>query len=485
MPYESGLFGQENPVEGLNPNLFGAAAGAAYSQTIETPYDFYTPQELTDLYYQHKKSAPGFAMKLRMGGMTWGAMSTKIGHYEKTWGRDQLVVGSVVVAGGGLTAVITLDASSMYTVPGTTIRGSYPIVTEIYELPGSRKQFQIISKDTTANPNTVNVQVVDPADPLAGADFTSGMRVFHVGNAQGEGTPLPGGKVSRVTKYTNTFQILGSKVMATGSEMTNKPYFSPVTNSAGIPTGSYLAVGLEDLIMNHEMDKDNALLFGKQITDINVIPPLLGYPVPVRGTEGLIEFGLTAGFDQGWDTATGYDMQDIDSVTLIYEGQRVGTKLMAWQGFNAYQAVENCFVDYQKQRTITILDESKGTSATVKVGMYGVDKSGYEIIFNKMSEFSDVKGAGTVGYEYRNWQIFTPWGWTQDQNSGDEVGFLGYQWKQLQNYSRENVMVKLDGTGFTNPALASYTDDVFQCGYRSEISAHYAVGNAIVIQRPE
>lgn len=483
MPYQSSTFGTLNPTQGLSPNLFGSLAGNAYSQTIETPYDFYTPQELTDLYYQHRKRSPGFAMKLRMGGMTWGAKSTKIGHYEKPWNRDHLVVGSAVVAGGGLTATITLDASSMYTVPGTTIRGSYPIPREIYELP-NRKQFIIISKDTTANPNTVAVQVTDPSNPLVADDFVSGELVFHVTNASGEGNTLPGGKVSRVTKYTNTFQIIGSSVSGTGSELTNAPYFQVATTPEGQPTGSFFAIGLEDTMFNHETDKDNALLFGQQITDVTETPPLLGYPVDVRGTEGLIQFGVSAGHLSSWDTATGYDMQDLDKVFLIYEGQRVGSKLMAWQGFNCYVAVENMLVDYQKQRTITLTNDTSGESATVKVDMYGINKSGYEVIFNKLDEFSDIKGAGTSGYDYRNWQIFTPWGWTKDKTTGDDVGFLGYQWKQLGGYNRENTLIKLDGSGFASGQLASYTDDVYQCGLRSEISGHYACANAIVIQRP-
>lgn len=478
MPYAN-LTGIPVPPEGLNPNTYGALAGGAFSETIFTPYDFYTPQELTDLYYNHKQRSPGLAMILRNSGMARGVKSPNTGHYEKPWNRDHLVIGSTNAA-GGLTATITLAAASMYTVSGTTIRGSYPINNEIYELP-NRKQFRISAKDTTVNPHTVLATSIDTTVNLDAADFTANQRVMHVANAQAEGAQLPGGKVPRIMKYTNTFQNLATSVSSTGSDLTNKTYFESVVVD-GAPTGSYFAVGLEDTVFNHEEDKDNTILFGRQITGISETTPFLGYPTTVRGTEGLIEFGLTAGYDTDWDPATGYDMQDFDSVFSIYEGERVSNELFVMQGFGIYQNVENLLVDYTKQTEVSFVT-GEGTAFKVNIDIYGINKSGYNVTFKKLDAFNSVKGGGTTGYEYPNWQIFTPWGMGTDMDTGNKIGFLGYEWKQLDGYSRENVMIKLDGTGATSK-LASFSDDIFQCGYRSEIAAHFACANAIVIQRP-
>lgn len=485
MPY-SNTFGVPVPPQGLDPNVFGSLAGAGASQTILTPYDMYTPQELTTLYYQHKRRSPGMSMILRNAGMTRGVKAPTTGHYEKPWNRDQLVIGSAAAINpafpNATTVRITLAASSMYTVPGTTIRGSYPIPGEIYELP-NRKQFWIVSKDTTVNPHTVDIQTIDTTVTFAAADFVADQRVFHVANARGEGTQLNAGKQPRVVKYTNTFQNFNSSVSSTGSDLTNKPYFDIIRDGSGAPTGSYFALGLEDVMFNHEEDKDNTLLFGRQISGVTETPPLLGYPVNVTGTEGLIEFGLTAGYDEPWDPLIGYNIQDFDDIFNIYEGERVSNELMVWQGFKVYQNVENLLVDYVKQTLVSFVDDS-GQGFTVNVDIYGINKSGYNVTFKKLDAFNSVKGAATPGYDYPSWQIFTPWGMTNNGNGGEKVGFLGYEWKQLDSYNRENVLVKLDGTGQTT-GNASFTDDIYQCGLRSEIAAHFACANAIVIQRPQ
>lgn len=482
MPY-SNTFGVPVPPQGLDPNTFGSLAGAGASQTILTPYDLYTPQELTTLYYEHKKRSPGMAMLLRNSGFTRGVKAPTTGHYEKPWNRDQLVIGSSNAA-GGTTCTITLAASSMYTVPGTTIRGSYPIPGEIYELP-NRKQFWIVSKDTSVNPHTVFVRSIDSTVTLDAGDFVADQRVFHIANARGEGTQLNVGKQPRVVKYTNTFQNFNSSVSSTGSDLTNKPYFDIVRGADGAPTGSYFALGLEDVMFNHEEDKDNILLFGRQTANaaLTEVPPLLGYDVPILGTEGLIEFGLTAGYDEPWDPAVGYTIQDFDDIFAIYEGERVSNELMVWQGFRIYQNIENLLVDYVKQTLVSFVDES-GQGFTVNVDIYGINKSGYNVTFKKLDAFNSVKGAATPGYDYPSWQIFTPWGMRNSGNGEDKVGFLGYEWKALNGYNRENLVVKLDGTGYSS-GLASFTDDIYQCGLRSEIAAHFACANAIVIQRPQ
>lgn len=481
MPYTN-LLGVPSPPEGLNPNTFASVAGGVHAETIFSPYDLYTPQELTTLYYNHKKRSPGISMILKMSGMTRGVKAPTTGHYEKPWNRDHLIIGSVIDQ-ATVTPTITLDASSMFTVPASTgdVLGSYPIVREVYELP-NRKQFIIETKDTTVNPHTVTIRAWDNVAFVAG-DWVAGTRVWHVTNARGEGAPLNTGKISRVDKYENTFVNFNSSVSATGTDLTNKPYWDKVINEEGIWTGSYFAIGMEDVMYNHEEDKDNWILFGRQATNLTEAPPLLGYSVPVNGTEGLLEFGLTAGYDRDWDPAVGYDMQDFDDIFSIYEGERVSTELMVWQGFGVYQNVENMLVDYTRQTDIDFTSTNPDNSFTLKIDFWGIEKSGYRVYFKKLEAFNSVKGAGTSGYDYPNWQVFTPWGMTNDKTTGDEIGFIGYEWKQLGDYNRENIMIKLDGTGFTG-SFASYSDDILQCGFRSEIAAHNACANTIVIQRP-
>ena len=474
MPYNPNF---TNP-EGLNPNAFGAGLGV-YSQAVTTAYDIYTPQELVQLFEQHNKPA-GYRVMLKAMGFSRGVKAPTTGHYEAPWKKDHLVVGSAADNGGGQFTV-TLAAASMFTftdAAGGTQSASYPIIGDILELP-NRKRGRISAKNATVNPNTVTVDSVDSTNLLIAGDWVANQRVFISDNAWGEGMPLPGSRQSRVTKYTNTFQIIADAVSSTGSELTNQTYFEPIPGVEG----SFFLKGIEDCMFRHDDATDNALIFGTQIDNVTETPPQLGYPVAVRGTEGLIDFGITSGYDRTWDPAVGYEIQDLDDVTAIYEGERVGTnELMCWQGFQAYQAVENALFDYTKQTEVSVTNSETGEKTTITIDIYAIQKSGYRIVFKKLDCFNDVKGGGTTGYDYPLYNVFTPVGFTKDKSSGARTGTIGYEWKQLGGYSRENVVIKLDGTGYG--PVATQSDDVHTMGIRSEIAAHNACANQVVIQRP-
>jgi len=466
-----------NP-EGLSPNAFGSEMGV-YSEAVTTPYDIYEPQEFIQLIEQHNKPA-SYRMLLKNSGFSRAVRAPTTGHYEAPWYKSHLVVGSVIYAAG--VASVVLDASSLFAfvdAAGATRYGSYPIVSDVIELP-SRKQGRISAKTTVGATHTCTIIPLDSTVPFVAGDFTAGERIFIVYNLQGEGMPLPGSRQSRVTKYTNTFAITAAAVSTTGSELTNATYFEV---KPGV-RGSFFEKGFDDMMMRHEDDCDNLLIFGQQTnnTGLAVTPTQLGYPVDVKGTEGLIDFGLTNGYDETWDPLTGYLIQDFNDITAIYEGERVGTQLMVLQGFKAFQAVEDTLVDYVRQTEVSLVNQETGGSTTVSVGIGKIRKTGYDIIFKKVPAFSDVKGAGTAGYDYESWMIYMPWGFTADKSTGFRTGTVGYEWKQLGGYSRENTMIKLDGTGYGR--VATQSDDIYTCGIRSEIAAHNACANQIVIQRP-
>lgn len=469
------------PPGGLRP----AAFQGTFAQAIVTDFDIYSPQELVGLFARHNQDISMMLMLKNMG-FSSPLQGPVAGHWEEDWKIDNIVVDSFT--GGatpGATAVITLDASCIYTqtIAGSPQSFSYPRVGDVIEFP-DRNQCIIQSKSNDQTQITVKPR--KGTQTLADS-IEAGATYFLPTNAWGEGTAQPKGRVERVIKYTNKPQIVKEHVGSTGSELTNKAYFEPIPGKPG----SFYLLGAYNTEYRFTVATDGALIFGRDNDQWTQTSDALGFTVNVNTTEGLIDFGVTSGYTEEY-LAGAYILQDFNDVGKIYNRERPsGRDIAVWQGYDIFLEVEDTLVDYLKE---TMVDytmnkyfagvDTYGESASdfaVNIGFNALSKGGYNFIFKKLEVFNHPKYAGSTGYSYPGWQIFTPMSFVTNKQNNTTMPTVGYQYKALDGYNREVEVWKLGGAG---PIQKTDGIDAMSCEYRGEFTFHGACANQIVINKP-
>lgn len=498
----------------LAPNNW-VPVGNGYVSQVESYTDYERPiPQRTDLFARHVNYV-GFATMLSSMGFTYGCATPTIGHYEEPWIEDVIKVKSIITAssGAGTNVVIELDDSNMYnsgvTVSGVARKGSYPQKGDTFELYDRTKVY-VVSKDVTTDPHRITIRPVKAAVDLAGKitvgdEYGIGEPLF------AENTGLPSGRQPRIMKYANEFSLLKSATKATGFELTNAIYHETIPGDAGSVGGSIYIKVKYDEMRRHEKNKGHALLFGQTIDNITDTATESGVDTPVISTEGFVEFALTSGAIDEY-TVGSLALDDLYVVSNVYYDERVlpigSPDVMAWTGPEYGQEMEQTFTQTLVQNPIYTVDriiegyggylksqsyaeslDHKETDATLSFGYSAVQVNGIIFHFKRLDELGDTRRFGGYGYPYRNYAMYTPLMWKEDLlTPGRKRATVGYEYKQLGPYSRENVVGTLAGAGVGGsntpygPAVNEY--DSMKGFMLSHIAGHFAVGNAIVTQRP-
>jgi hypothetical protein len=490
-----------NRPDDIRPPAFSVGEGS-HSQQVFSQQDLYTPAEMVQVFERHSRPI-SYRMMMKLYGFTRGASTPTVGHYEYPWYKDLVRVGSIVTAsaGAGNNMVIELDADSMFdpgaTASGTTIKGSYPVVGDLIMLPDGNKA-QIIAKDVSTDPHRLTLRPVKSTVDLDGS-VTAGENYFISDSAFGEGTGLPSGRTSRIMKYTNDFQIIKQAAITSGSELTNQAYFEPIPGT----TGSFVLRVQWETMQRFEDQCDGALIFGSSIDNITTLSSQLGVDVTVKGTEGLIEFARVNGYTVNY-TPGSYTTQDFDGIARIYELERIGVKEIAgWQGIDIYQEQENALQALLNGDLTANLAANRFTFSmepndahqlvdsgdfALRIGFQAVRKSGYNFSWKSLHTFNEAIGAGAEDYNYTQWSIWTPLGYTKNKATGGTAGTVGYEYKVLNGYSREQVVANINGVGVAGSGglspVAVNQYDISTIGMLSEIASHNTCANHIILQTP-
>lgn len=488
----------------LGVNSYSSVGGATHSQTVMSQYNLYKPNELVQVFERHA-GRPSFRLMLKAMGFNRGTAKNTTGHYEYPWRKNLVPVGAIITAstGPGTPVVIELDPSGMYnasvTVGGAARQASYPRVNDTLVFIDGEMGI-ITAKNTAVTPHQLTIVPVDPAVDLV-TSIVVGEEYFISSNAWGEGTGLPDGIVPRVIQYHNTFQIVKEAVSATGSEMTNQTYFNPVPGQEG---SFYLQVKWTSMML-FEDKCDGALMWGQAITNpaIATLNPNVGFDVQPTGTEGLMEFATTNGNNDTY-TVGAYAMSDFDDLGKYFTRERVGVKdMICLQGIDIRYEIENVLGTLLNGDMGSLLTSkyfygdnvfSDGINAmdsrafAMEIGFRGVQKGGINFGFYELSAFNENVGAGAPGYDYPNYQIIFPVGYAADKETGSLRPTIGYEYKLLGGYSREEVIADLAGVGVAGTGtpyrVATSPNDIHQMGMVSEIAFHGTCANHITIQRP-
>jgi hypothetical protein len=497
-------FPQGNPNNNFS-NVGGHIAGQPVMLTL---YDLAPWNVLRTVYQRHGDMRPSFRMIIKaMGGpFTRGVAAPTTGHYEQDWNRSLVTIGSIVSGGGvGANMVVALDAGDMFntavTVGGVARQASYPQPNQTLQLPDGNMAI-IVSKDVTTNPHRLTIRPVNAAVNLSTSVFAA-EKYFINSNAWGEATALPMGTMSRIYKYTNTFQIIKASFGASGSAMTVDLY--PQIAEGG--DGNIYYKLKRDAIERFEYACSGALLWGQQMNNVTTTDTALGYDVAVSGTEGMIPFILANGYIDTY-TPGSYTLQELYQIGRIFEQERSGTnQIVSWDGYDLYVEREQALAQFFSQTLApqmisTFVNQSdpallsdgwqpqNDQDFVAWLGFKAVHVGGYNFYFRLLHEFNEAIGAGAPAYDYSKWGIYMPLGQTRDKNTDQPRSYFGYEWRQLGNYKREAIIANIAGVGvagingFFPTEFAASAYDFTQAGMLSEIAAHMAGGNRFVIQRP-
>lgn len=491
----------------LSPESFSPASNMANQPGFETVYDRPLP-EFTTLMARHMGYLP-FISLLKGMGLSSGHSKPTVGHYEEPWNTDTVTVGSVITApaaaGDGM--VVELTAASMYdsnnTANGGAMFASFPIERDIIELY-DRTQVQVTTKNTSVNPHRLTLTPIDSSIDLTGKVVADDeFAVMY--NLHPEGSGLPAMRVPRFIKYSNPFAILKTAYATTGSEMTNSIYHELVPGGAS-SAGKAIYVKLRsDDLRRHEKYRSNLMLFGQTANNLTEFVANVGADMPMNGTEGLIDFATTSGNSDTY-TPGSYALSDFNAIARTYYNERsTGTnQLISLVGPDLAEEQEDLFTtilsatpDVHVDRLIPeYSDFMSGTDESLdydagdmmlNFGVTAVKKNGFIFYLKRLNEFSDIKGAGGTGYDYRKYSITMPLGIAKDSNSNNMSGTLGYRYKALEGYSRDLVVGSLPGVGVggnTRFGTPVNEFDSYREGLLSEIAPHFACANTIVIQTP-
>jgi len=497
--------------EDLNPNAIQpiVAGGRVSQEEFETVYERPIPEQMW-LFSRHANYV-GFASLLRMMGFAVPSSNPTIGHFEAPWIHDLLHVGGIVTpaANPGESTVVSIDPSAHYdtgvTVGGAAREATYPVVGDVIELP-NRVQVQVTDKDTSVIPNQVTLTPLKAADDITG-EIAEDDKLPIFTNLHAESSGLPAGRAKRIMKYGNTFGLVKHSFGATGFELTNSVYHETIPGQPGSAgESSYLMIKTDELV-RYEHSKSNLLLFGQQADNLTDTTTESGIDMPIYGTEGFVEFASTSGTPDGY-TVGSYDITDFDVVAniLLDERSAASNDVIGWLGPDLFTEIENSFTTTLEQNLMHTVDRivdgysgyanemyqqgltSDPSDATLSFGYSAIRKNGFVFHMKRLSEFNDIRRGGAAGSSYRNWGIWYPMSWTRDTLSGEDRPTIGYQYKALNEYSRENVFGSLPGAGVggdNTPFGAAVTEyDTMRYFLMSHLAFHGAVGNALVVQQP-
>jgi hypothetical protein len=493
----------------LGVNSYSPAGnGSGSSVEMFTLYDRNPAEQLWN--FQTHMNYAGFYTMLRTMGFGIGNNLPSTGHYETPWSTDPVKVGSIITAstGPGTDVVVALHADAMYdtqvTTGGNARQASYPVVGDIIELY-DRTQAQITAKNVTVNPHRITLTPLDAAVDLVGK-ITDGDSYGIPYNLHGEGSGLPKGRAPRVFKYTNTFGIVKHSFGTTGNNLVDAVRYEVIPGDPGSANQSiYVAIKSEEM-RRFEQSCSGLLLFGQRADNLVSTDNFQGLDTPVSSTQGFVDFAFSYGNEDGY-TAGAYSLDDFDTIGNILRDERATTAndVMCVDGPDIALETENIFSQSINVDFSAYLDRLVPGYATLMAGYQqslsqggGADvvsfnyrciqKNGFNFHITRMDEFADIRVLGSENYIYRKTRIAVPLGWTRDLISGNQRPTIGYEWRQLGEYSRQVVFGDLPGAGVggnNTPYGKAVTEyDGMKYFLLSELCFHGACANALVVQTP-
>jgi hypothetical protein len=490
-------------------NLSNTGGGFMTQGVVVSEYDT-NPFAILNKVYQRHENRPGdFRLLLKAWGASRGVDAPQTGHYEQSWWDNTVGLQEPADIGGlgaGDPIEVQLTSGSMYdlgaTVNGSSQKASYIRKNDVLILDGG-KQARVTEVDTTTNPHTITLTPVKAAVDITAA-VTDGNQYMIAYNSWAEGDGLPAGVFTRIYKYTNDFTIVKEGHNSTGSNLTTRLFVSFNQTSNG-----NLYVELNPQVqVRFERRCNGALLWGQQADNLTDFVSNTGVDSAVMQTEGFLEFigndGNTATYSPGSLAAS-----DFYTIGRRIEQERAGTHdYLNAMGYELYAELEQLLTTNLQSDLTPFLMKRLGEAMGVPgddiqpflnsdfdfyTGFKSYRVGGYNYYFKLLHDFNEgnaaaVMNGSTYTYDYIKWGVLFPMGQTTDRRTNKPVFMMGYEYRQLDGYSREMVIgdyagVGVAGAGGFRPTPVGPYDSI-SGGMVSEIAFHGGCPNLSFLLTP-
>ncbi|HMG15016.1 MAG TPA: hypothetical protein VK590_06200 [Saprospiraceae bacterium] len=400
------------------------------------------------LYQKYGKQGIEFVGMCEAMGWTSDISVELIQHFEDDWIWDNFSVEAQ--AGGGLTATLTISASSI------DAQGNfYPGVKDIIEFPNKDAQGNYIQAYVTAiGANTIDVKAGRSTWLIPAT--TAGETLFIATNVNGEGTGQPAPKVTTFNKYTNTVADIKQTVGWTGAEALNDFWFDEYDGKT--ING---AVGLASMQLDFRMAKttQGMILSGQKYQNLTDGGKL------VTGTEGLFPALNRAAIPFGYTTwgLSSYDVIE-KALSKVYAGTTTGMLLARDLDITNENVIADWLkhtnVDYVRTTNNKMLfgENDNSEDLAVAIGFDYIKKAKRDFGFMRFSAMTDPKTYGTDGFDYTRIGIGFPLkANNMDAKTKAKIPAMRTIYKKKDGFSGTREMF---WTGSSNAAKYGNTNDI-------------------------
>lgn len=443
-----------------------------YASEIVSGFDVWKPEILNDLFKRYGDQGMSYFMLLKSMGFEKPVAADTFYHYEDNLKHPTFKVrANVASPGAGNDMVLKLSAADV----------------------DANNRYYPRKWDTVLFPNEVTGQIVDidvstPAEPELtirpnktadniGA-LTAGTELSIISGAFSEGSGQPRGAVTGATKYDNDMQIIKETIEVTGTELTNQTWLQ----LKAIQGAPWYTEGLDDLDYRFALKCEGALLFQKRTDNTGMVDNDTGRAV--KTTEGLIPYLRRLGNLHPY-TAGSFAVSDFDTIDRTLDREFAGNLILALQGIELSQEIENLLKDYLDNTNIEYARKvvnnnlfNKNESLAVSVNFSLLTKSERTFMFKRMGSFSNRSTYGTETSKTPQMGVYLPVNEKKDPVNSEMVRSIGMRYKALGPYSRKTEIWDVSGAG---PGLKVTDLDKKNSYMRGHIGAQHRGGNQMVL----
>lgn len=468
-----------------------AEVSAQYAEPLVSAFDVWQPEILDKMFNKLGHQGQPWFLTLQHMGYLLPVAQRVYSHYEGELKNPPFKPRANVGAPGTNTnqlitlAVVDVDTSNQF----------YPRVGFQVWYPNGRKGIIMSIDVTTPSAPVLNIAPLGTSAAYALPAVTTATELTIQDSAFAEGTGQPIGIVPSATKISNNTQIFKDTISVTGSEQTNKTWFTGwqdvskgAEGSDGVSAGkSWYNLNFADLEYRMALQISSALLNGIQDDGRNVDPV---YGRRIYTTQGLVPSIIARGNIQTY-TPGAFSITDFDAYSRIFDREYVGNFVGGLLSTNAYNEIKNAAVAYFANTRIdyesgqAMMGDMFGNPALgfgqgkkMNVDFELVKTGGRNFAFKRMMEFSDRQTFGTIGSVTNGYGVFVPFGQMKDTQSNQMVDNIGARYKSKDGYSRKMEIWTVAGAG---PGMKVIPDDFSSTFMRAEIGSQTMGANQMIL----
>lgn len=448
--------------------------GGVYSDQLFVFYDAGKPEYVRELAKRFGTQFDPFNNWLRYLGRDETITGNGAYHQYEENRKNQTIKVYAEASSSGVNTdcVIQLDPTWI----NATTKGFFGRKGEVVTIPGTDVQARIMS---VSGAGTTNVYFT-----LHPVSVTADIGTLHAGDelaitnyGQASGMGMPGSVVSGVTKRTFYSQILTEQAICEGAEITKGLWYQAF-DSAGQPVGVTTNM-MNDALYRYNVKLNGAMLLGQ---DTGSNPSMFeetryGANNEIRMMKGL-DPTITSLGKTNVIAPTTFDVEDLDDFGLYMNTQGVDSNIvMMAVGDELRRDIENGCKDYLQgngtdfiKTALRKLAGNDNYDMALALGFAEIYKGSYHYLLKTITDFSDPKGLGATGYDFRNRGYVIPLSTIRDAKSGEMVYNISTKSVSNNGYDRKLEVWTTAGAGGqkTTKYVHEYDDLAFNIrGHRS------------------